>query len=93
MNNDVIFSRYLLREVLKGLKAYCLKNSLDYKELIKNSWGYSYKGNMGIEFHINKCSACSNGFYWHGQGKGLTLAKANGFIAYLEVLNTKGKAL
>lgn len=88
--NDTIFNRYLLSEAKKRLNLYCTKNNINYRVLLKNSWGYSYDYARNIEFHINKCEACPNGFFWNGNGRGVTLAQAEGIQAFLNTVNIKG---
>ena len=72
------------RALLRGVREEVDKNvSLQIR---KASWGYISdcfsQGNL--EFHINKCNDCPEGFYWDGTGCCVYYARAEGWMSYMD---------
>ena len=52
-------------------------------EIIKKTW--TIKCSLGgVEFHINKCKAVPEGYYWYGSACCCWEGRAQGWQAYLE---------
>ena len=82
MSLNTAFERTSLTEALKVLKKFCASHGLDYKELRQHSWGL--KGSNYIEFQINACPSCPEGFYHLGRNsETVTGVKAEGYIAFM----------
>ncbi len=59
-------------------------------ETIKSAW--TIKTSLGgIEFHINKCKAVPEGFYWYGSACCCWEGRALGWQAYIEHRKNNGE--